>query len=409
MTENLNLLQREGESNSAYHRRLIYGKLVDKTLSDADYSEIAELVYGRPYSSDVARRMLYGSRNTIQLYEDEAANTALSASGEAAASIEANLRELRKERYKLQAEKAEYNKWVKSEAHFKLFEEKVIQAIAEHAPVMRPPEAVEVKSGSKGAVLCLADAHFGKEYKVYGLRQEVINEYSPEIFFSRMEQVYSETLEMMDRDGLTELHVFNLGDSVDGFLRNSQAWTLRYGAIDSAIIYGCYMGDWLRKLSEHIRVVYSQVDGNHDELRVLDGKKGQHLNESAGKIVKNCIKLKNEGNPNFIYNENCTDLIYDTVCGFNLLGVHFGGNSPKEAIREFSNIYGTDINYLFTGHFHTAEFTTAGSKAGCIGVGSIMGVDEFAMKIRRRSDATCTLAIFEEGKGKVDEHTYYLG
>lgn len=409
MIENVNLLQRDGESKTDYHRRLIYGKLVDKTLADEDYSEIAELVYGRPYSSDVARRMLYGSRNTIQLFDEEAANAAASGSAEIASSLDEKMRELREERYKLQAEKAEYNKWLRNEAHFKLFEEKVVQAIAEHAPVLRPPNVIDPICGSKGAVLCLADAHFGKEYKVYGLRQEVINEYSPEIFFSRMEQIYNETLALLRRDQLTELHIFNLGDSVDGFLRSSQAWTLRYGAIDSAIIYGCFMGDWIHKLSEHVRVIYSQVDGNHDELRLLDGKKGQHLNESTGKIIKNCIKLKNEGNPNFVYNENRADLIYDTVCGFNLLGIHFGGSNPRDALREFSNIYETDINYMFTGHFHTSEFTTAGSKAGCIGVGSIMGVDEFAMKIRKRSDATCTLAIFEEGKGKVDEHTYYLG
>lgn len=409
MVENPNLLMRDGESKTDYHRRLIYGKLVDKTLADEDYSEIAELVYGRPYSSDVARRMLYGSRNTIQLFDEEAVNATVQNSEEAKASFDEKIRELQAERYKLQAEKAEYYKWLKSEANFKLFEEKVVSAIAEHAPVLRVPEPVEVVNGKRGAVLCLADAHFGKEYKVYGLKQEVINEYSPEIFFSRMEQIYNETLEVLKHNGLTEVRVFNLGDSIDGFLRNSQTWTLRYGAIDSAIIYGCYMGDWLHKLSESVRVIYSQVDGNHDELRLLDGKKGQHLHESAGKIIKNCIKLKNESNPNFVYNENRADVIYDTVCGFNMLGTHFGGSNSSDALREFSNIYGTEINYLFTGHFHTAEFATVGSKAGCIGVGSIMGVDEFSMKIRKRSDATCTLAIFEEGKGKVDEHTYYLG
>ena len=50
-----------GESDLAYHKRLIHGKLVDKTLMDADYSELAELIYGQQYSSDVARRMMYGS------------------------------------------------------------------------------------------------------------------------------------------------------------------------------------------------------------------------------------------------------------------------------------------------------------------------------------------------------------
>ena len=35
------------ESELDYHKRIIYGKLVDKTLADIDYSELAGLVYGQ--------------------------------------------------------------------------------------------------------------------------------------------------------------------------------------------------------------------------------------------------------------------------------------------------------------------------------------------------------------------------
>ena len=59
----------QNESQLDYHKRLVYGKLVDKTLADMDYTELAELVYGQPYSSDVARRMLYGSRRTLELMD----------------------------------------------------------------------------------------------------------------------------------------------------------------------------------------------------------------------------------------------------------------------------------------------------------------------------------------------------
>lgn len=61
-----------GETDFDYHKRLVYGKLVDKTLADVDYTELSELVYGQPYSSDVARRMMYGSRRTLDLIGSEA-------------------------------------------------------------------------------------------------------------------------------------------------------------------------------------------------------------------------------------------------------------------------------------------------------------------------------------------------
>ena len=51
----MELDRREGESYSSYHKRIIYGKLVDKTLSDYDYSELAQRIYGKEYASDVDR------------------------------------------------------------------------------------------------------------------------------------------------------------------------------------------------------------------------------------------------------------------------------------------------------------------------------------------------------------------
>ncbi len=72
MTEHTILTKRPGESELEYHRRLVYGKQLDKTLADYDYSELSEYVYGKPYSADITRRMMYGSCRTLQLLDEEA-------------------------------------------------------------------------------------------------------------------------------------------------------------------------------------------------------------------------------------------------------------------------------------------------------------------------------------------------
>ena len=59
------------ETPLEYHKRLILGKVIDKSLSDIDYSELSEAVYGQRYSSDTARRMMYGSAKTLQVMELE--------------------------------------------------------------------------------------------------------------------------------------------------------------------------------------------------------------------------------------------------------------------------------------------------------------------------------------------------
>lgn len=257
-------------------------------------------------------------------------------------------------------------------------------------------------------MLCLADAHFGKVYKTYGLFNEVLNEYSPEIFYSRMEQVFAKTVEIIEREGFTSVRVYNLGDSVEGFIRHSQLWSLQWGVIDSATIYGNYMGDWLKRLSEKVVVNYSQTDGNHDELRLLDGRKGQHLCESAGKIIKNSIILKNENNQNFNYLENKTGLIFDNICGYNILGIHGEVKNLADAIKEYDNIYNTRISYLLSGHLHHNEYKSCGVRRGAIRVGSLIGSDDFSMLIRQCADASATFVVFEEGKGKIMEYTYIL-
>ena len=88
----------DGETRFEHHKRLIDGKLVDHTLADYDYAELAELVYGKEYSTDVARRMMYGSRYTLALLDEERKERA--AGGAYADEIDAKLIELRKERQK---------------------------------------------------------------------------------------------------------------------------------------------------------------------------------------------------------------------------------------------------------------------------------------------------------------------
>lgn len=61
----------QGESQFDYHKRLIYGKLVDKTLADIDYAELSEPVYGTAWSSEATRKAMYGSLKTLQLIDSE--------------------------------------------------------------------------------------------------------------------------------------------------------------------------------------------------------------------------------------------------------------------------------------------------------------------------------------------------
>ena len=111
--ETIDLRRIENESAFDYHKRLVYGKLIDKTLADCDYSELAELLYGQSYSSDVARRMMYGSRKTLELMDSEQVRN-VSDHG-LLSEIELKKAELQQERQRFFDQRREFNKLLSAE------------------------------------------------------------------------------------------------------------------------------------------------------------------------------------------------------------------------------------------------------------------------------------------------------
>ena len=325
-----------------------------------------------------------------------------------------NLREqqmsLQKERYKVQTEKVEYNRWLREDARDELFIEQVINAIKDNktspTPTVEPIKGTVNNDLEHG--LFFADAHFGKEFKIYGLYNEVINEYSPDIFFSRMEKLLSETVLYIQKENISKLKVFNLGDSLDGFLRHSQLWTLRYGVVESAIVFSKYMAKWFRELSKYVCVEYHPTKGNHTELRLLDGKKGAHEHENIEDIINTIIEIYNEDNPNFKLVQNKTGLIFTQMAGYNLLGVHGEVKDLPQALKNFADIYNTQIDIIVAGHKHHATLNNCGYRKNAIGVGSVVGSDDFSMKIVKQADAAANIITFQKGKGKVNDKTIIL-
>lgn len=98
----------------AYHKRLIYGKLVDGTLADEDYSELSSYIYGKEYSTDVARRMMYGSKRTLDLMGDGAERAI--ASGDILSELDEKKIELQKEKQKFFDQRAALNKLIRERA-----------------------------------------------------------------------------------------------------------------------------------------------------------------------------------------------------------------------------------------------------------------------------------------------------
>lgn len=316
-------------------------------------------------------------------------------------------RELEKAKVKLQTEKLEYSRWLREEARDELITEKICDAITSLSPV-NIPDYIKPKHNSRGFVLVYGDEHFGVEYELKGLFGDIINSYSPEIFKRRMWHLLNQTIEIIQKENIDTLHVFNMGDFNDGILRVSQLMKLRYGVVDGTIEYANFISNWLNELTKYVRVKYQSVNGNHSELRMIGQPKNTFTEDNMGKIVSEFVKTRLKNNPNFSYIENPTGFIYAQVACNTILGIHGEVKNMKIAIDDFSRIYNVPIQYLLAGHLHHNKTEEIGINSEVINVGSIIGVDDYSLSLRKTANASAKLLVFEQTNGKICEYILKL-
>lgn len=397
--------KRESESFMDWKLRLITGK-IEKTL-DLDWSEIVQIL-NLDCSADHLRKTSYGLYEGSKYYEEKIKDGIND--DNIFKELELKKQELEKEKIKVQTERITLNQALREEARFELFIEHAVKAIREVNPI-QINTSINVDytdNANQSGLLIFSDPHYAKEFKILGLYGEIINEYSIDIFEKRMWKLLDNAVKIINKEGFKRISVFNLGDELEGILRVGQLMSLKLGLVDSAIAFSYFIAGWLNELSKYVLIDYYSTEGNHTDVRLLTGKKGEFPQENMSKVIQTLVEEILRDNPNVTIHKNNTEKIFVNIEGFNILGIHGEEKNVMQAIRDFSFIYNTQIDYLCTGHKHHSNSINAGVGKGCIGVGSIIGIDDFSMKLKRTSNPTATFAIFERGVGKIDEKTIYL-
>lgn len=372
-------------------------ELFNKELRGTDLPWLDESAYRKPYQY-------------AKTYYDNVFSKMID--GQYSDTIAIQKRELEKLKKQIQTEKLEYNKWLREEARDELILEKIQEEIKGLPPLEIPSPIVQAEDqfmkAKRSGVLIFGDAHFGVEFEIPGLHGEMINVYSPEIFEARMTKLLAETVRIIKRENFNEIYVYDMGDVIDGILRVKQLAKLRYGVVQSTVKYGDYICNWLNALSRCVKIKFQMTHGNHSELRMLSQPKGTFEDDNMGEIIYTMIATRLADNPNFIIERNNTGLIFDQIQGFNVLGCHGEVKNLEKAIKDFSNIYKTDIDILIGAHLHHSQSETVGICRDVIRVPSIIGVDDFSMDLFKTSNPGATFIIIESNKGKVQEYNIKL-
>lgn len=317
-------------------------------------------------------------------------------------------REAEKELKKVQTEKLEYNRWLREEARDELIMEKICDAVKELAP-LETHTSLSYSENQKTFSLCYSDPHYGVEFNIKGLFGETINEYSPEIFEKRMWSLYSKVKGIIEKENIDTLHIYDFGDSIDGLLRVSQLWKLRYGVVESTIKYAEFISNWLNEFTKIVNVKFQMViDANHSQLRMLGQPKNTFKDDNMSRIVAAFIKERLSKNPNFTFIENPTGMIFDNLSGYSILGIHGEVKNMDNALKDFSRLYKVQLNYLIGGHFHHGKYEEVGQDVEVLNIPSIIGIDDYSLSLLQGANAGAKLFCFEEDNGKAIEYSIKL-
>lgn len=255
----IDIARKPNESALAYHKRIVYGKLVDKTLGDVDYTELSELAYGQSYSSDVARRMFYGSKRTLELISAEEASKIDDVN--ILSELDEKMIELRKERQKFYDQRNAFNKIVRERSRQEELNEIIVDAIHNGELPRLNYERNIIEPSSNDLLVSLNDLHYGAVHSNYW------NEYNSDIAKDMMANYLDRIINIADTHNSENCIVWENGDAISGAIHRSIQITNKENVIEQVMGASELIAEFIAELSKHFRTVkFVSVSGNHSRI-----------------------------------------------------------------------------------------------------------------------------------------------
>lgn len=384
-------------------------KIATQNLEDKiiDYQQWAEIVLGSDYknvfSSEYLRRAskVFGIflKNAESQVDDE----------DNAEELKQLLEQIKSERIKISTANLEYNAIKRAEARNDMFKEELIRAIERLEPLKIPEHENNYEVSDSTLLITLSDFHAGSTFIIKGAYGEIVNQYDYNIMWHRLynliDQIEADCIDFQD------CKVAILGDCFENILRASSLLKLREPVIDTVIRFSEDMCHWLlrlyMKLNVNIEVI--TVGGNHDTVRSLESRPNFE-EENLTKFVVAYIKQRFDGIAGFNINDY-QEIAIKNIRGTNIMFCHGEDKDLSTTMDYFSNLYNVDIDEGYGGHLHRPESKAIGiTEVGdrmFTRVGSIVGIDNYAKKLRVCARPSAYVAIYTDN-GKTWSRNYYL-
>lgn len=399
MTENA-LAKRDDENNFEYHKRLVYGKLKDKTLADYDYGELAKYLYNKELASDEARKRMYGSCQTLEVLDGLCIDSITD--DKVLNELEQKKLELQKERQRFFDQRREYNKLVNNEGRRDHLYHMLAEA-AKNLPVtvgkaFDTKDHVPYQFTDNDFILVLSDWHFGM------ITDNIWNTYNMDICRERVADILENAIDRIVLHKCRRGHVVLLGDFIHGSIRTSTRVASEELVADQLMQVSEIIAQFIAELAKYVESidVYSTF-GNHART-VAKKEDNMHMDNMeriipwwlSERMTADCV------NNVTVHNDNTYEFLLFKVCGWGFCASHGDLDDIRTAPRMLSNLFhkvmDINISYIFLGDKHHEEsFEEMGVEA--LLCGSLCGTDEYANKKRLYSDPSQLLLIVNPNNG----------
>jgi predicted phosphodiesterase len=253
--------------------------------------------------------------------------------------------------------------------------------------------------GKKRMIVMISDWHIGAVIvNVMG------NSYNFSIAKKRVAKFVKRIIEIAKAEGINDIDVVCMGDMTEHVhMRKTQSFDAEFPLAVQIVKAYELIRDLLVNLSEHFNVTYRGVSGNHDRM---EGNKEDNIDSDSTIFVINyMIKefVEQAKAPRIQYFE-VDNINYSTsfsVNGIKMKFVHGDNERGSNKLASHSDMDNTSYNILAMGHLHHFSVTEVGQNKYEVYVGSLQGVNNYAMKGKFLSNASQGLIIINE-YGEID-------
>ena len=240
------------------------------------------------------------------------------------------------------------------------------------------------------AALLLSDWHKGQT------SANNWNVYNDVIFKKRIENLVADTIKYGQNHQVDKLHVFVLGDLINGLIHISTRISNEENVIKQTVQVAKVLKEMIKELSQYFDVYCYFSRGNHD--RVTANKKESIDDESFFDLLRYIIDesfSKDHPTVHIMENEIDPEIIRAEIAGHICYGVHGHKDKPQKVAEKLSTFMHEIPDFIFEGHYHSAaELENNGIEV--IVNSSLCGTDSYAVSLRRNSRPSQKFLIFDK-------------